>query len=141
MLGFIPTSGGGAPMRPPDRSTLDLLLLGAVHDAPGDGAAVRAAVLDRSGGALALSAGLVYRALHRLERNRLVRRPAGSRGYRLTPGGERVLRSRTREFEAHVRAVRAVLPGGGVTSGAGAAADRAGRARGSGPPRSDRTPR
>lgn len=128
-------------MRPPDRSTLDLLLLGAIHDAPGDGAAVRDAVLDRSGGALVLSAGPVYRALHRLERNRLVRRPAGSRGYRLTPGGERVLRSQTREFEAHVRAVRAVLPGGGVTSGAGAAAGRAGRARGSGPPRSDRTPR
>ncbi|WP_224391830.1 PadR family transcriptional regulator [Pseudonocardia sp. ICBG1293] len=117
-------------MRPRDRPTLDLLLLRAVHAAPGDGAAVLAAVHERSGGAVPLSAGSVHRALHRLERNRLVRRPAGSRGYRLTPLGGRVLRSRTREFEAHVRAVRALLPGGAVTSGAGAGADRAGRVRG-----------
>ncbi|SFM75710.1 DNA-binding transcriptional regulator, PadR family [Pseudonocardia ammonioxydans] len=109
-----------------DRSLLDLLLLGAVATAPGDGAAVLRAVHERSDRAVELSRRVGYRALHRLERNRLVHRPDGS-GYRLTAAGTRSLRIRRREYDEQVRAVRA------VTSGPGAAADRAGRVRGSGP--------
>lgn len=109
-------------MRINDRSLLDLLLLGAVRTEPGDGAAVLLAVHERSGRAVEVPRRSGYRALHRLERNRLVHRPDGT-GYRLTPSGVRSLRSRRREYDEQVRAVRA------VTDAPGAGADRAGRAR------------
>lgn len=110
-------------VRVDDRSLLDLLLLGAVRAGPGDGAAVMQTVHERSGRTVELPRRAGYRALHRLERNRLVHRPDGT-GYRLTPSGVRSLRSRCREYDEQVRAVRA------VTTAPGAGADRADRARG-----------
>ncbi|MEQ3554036.1 helix-turn-helix transcriptional regulator [Pseudonocardia nematodicida] len=127
-------------MRVRDRSMLDLLLLGAVRDEPGDGAAVMHAVNDRAGRQV-ISTGSLYPALHRLERNRLVRR-SGRRVYQLTDSGERVLRSRVREFAAQARLVRAVLGDDvPVMDGAAGATGRAGRARGSGRRGSGRTAR
>lgn len=99
-------------MRVRDRATLDLLILAAVHDGAGDGAAVIRLVRERAGGVVELGAGSVHPALHRLERNRLLHRAPGTTGYRLTPTGIRVLAGRRREFERRVRAVRAVLPAG-----------------------------
>ncbi|MFP5071018.1 PadR family transcriptional regulator [Pseudonocardia nantongensis] len=104
-------------MRVRDRATLDLLILAAVHDEPGDGAAVAGLVRERSGGVVELGPGTVHRALHRLERNRLVHRPPGTTGYRLRPSGTRVLRRRRRDFEQWVDVVKAVLPAGGDDRG------------------------
>lgn len=110
-------------MRVRDRATLDLLLLSAVHDAPGDGAAIVALVGECTGGTLALRPGTVYPALHRLERNRLVHRRRGTTTYRLTASGDRVLRGRRREFEQWVRAVRSVLPADAPPADESAAGD------------------
>lgn len=100
-------------MRVRDRASLDLLILAAVHDEPGDGAAVARRVRERTGGLVELGPGTVHRALHRLERNRLVHRSPGPTGYRLTPSGTRVLHRKRQDFERWVDAVRAVLPAGG----------------------------
>ncbi|MEV1291677.1 helix-turn-helix transcriptional regulator [Pseudonocardia sp. NPDC049635] len=125
-----------------DRSTVDHVLLAAVSREPGDGAAVRRAVHERSGARASLPSGLVHRALHRLERNRLVRREPGSRVYRLTASGRRVLRSHDRELDERLGLLRSLRDGDGpLTGGASATADRADRAPDSGPRRSARTAR
>lgn len=63
------------------RAHLDLLLLPVVHGEPGDGEAVMRELRARSGGRFSATAGSVYPALHRLERNRLTQRSARDRRY------------------------------------------------------------
>ena len=89
---------------------LDLLLLGVIRSAPGDGSAVIRDLRERSGGRFAPSTQTVYSALHRLERNRLVERAyPDSRRYTLTPSGRRSLETKRKEFESFVAGVHAVL--------------------------------
>jgi PadR family transcriptional regulator, regulatory protein PadR len=98
---------------------LDLLLLGCLQRL-GDahGYALLAAIRQGSNGAFDLAEGTVYPALHRLERGgALTSRtapPGRGRGrarrtYRLTHAGEALLAARRAAWQAHVRAVDAVL--------------------------------
>jgi Transcriptional regulator PadR-like family len=57
---------------------LDLLLLAVIREEPGGGDAVMRRLRDTSGGRFTPSTQLVYSALHRLERNRLVERSGAS---------------------------------------------------------------
>ncbi|HEY2206037.1 MAG TPA: helix-turn-helix transcriptional regulator [Pseudonocardia sp.] len=94
------------------RAVLDLLLLAAIRQAPGDGEAVRRLVREQAGSRFELSPGTLYPALHRLERNRLVRRSADDpRRYLLTEFGQRSLDRRRREWDGAVAGVNAVLTG------------------------------
>lgn len=88
---------------------LDLLLLAVIRDEPGDGATVMRELRDRSGGRFTPSSQTVYAALHRLERNRLIRRSEQTRRYRLTASGRRWLGTRRKEWESFEKGVHAVL--------------------------------
>jgi DNA-binding PadR family transcriptional regulator len=89
---------------------LDLLLLAVIREEPGGGDAVMRRLRDKSGERFALSAQLIYPALHRLERNRLVERSgAQHRRYRLTPSGHRSLASKRKEWEAFTKGVQMLL--------------------------------
>jgi DNA-binding PadR family transcriptional regulator len=94
---------------------LDLLLLGVLAAAPGHGYAVITALRERSDGALDLTEGAVYPALHRLESAGLLAsawEPVGGRRrrvYRLTAAGRAVLAEERGRWRALVTAVEAVL--------------------------------
>jgi PadR family transcriptional regulator len=89
---------------------LDLLLLAVIREEPGGGDAVMRRLRDTSGGRFAPSAQLVYPALHRLERNRLVERSgAERRRYRLTPSGRRSLATKRKEWENSTKGVQMLL--------------------------------
>jgi PadR family transcriptional regulator, regulatory protein PadR len=94
---------------------LDLLLLRALQDRPGHGYAVITVLRDRSDGALDLSEGTIYPALHRLEDAGLLEsewKVVDSRRrriYQLTARGVEVLAAERREWLAFARAVEAVL--------------------------------
>ena len=93
------------------RAEVDLLLLGAVgQEPPADGFALRARVQEQTRGAVAVSEQMTFRTLHRLTRNRLVRR-LPDRTYRLTEVGERALETRRQRWERTCRAIGAVLGG------------------------------
>ncbi len=93
------------------RAHLDLLLLAAVGSEPGDGAAVMRELRERSGRRFSLTAGTVYPALHRLERNRLIQRARNDpRRYVLTAAGYRSLSAKQQEWESFAQGVRALLP-------------------------------
>lgn len=89
------TETGGSPLRPVEFEILLALALGERH-----GYAIIREVEERSGGAVRLETGTLYRALHRLVQSGLVtpieRRAAGDadderrRYYALTPLGRRV---------------------------------------------------
>src|SRR4030095_569658 len=91
--------------RPPHKNriellqgTLDLLILEQLRWAPSDGYGVVRAIRAHPNEVLCFDAGSLYPALHRLERQRLVRaqwavseRKQRTRVYRLTPRGRRHL--------------------------------------------------
>jgi PadR family transcriptional regulator, regulatory protein PadR len=92
------------------RVHLDLLLLAVIRDQPGNGSAVIRELRERSGGRFTPSSQLVYKVLHHLERNRLVRRSSADPGhYQLAEAGRRVLRAKRREWESFVGSVEDVL--------------------------------
>jgi DNA-binding PadR family transcriptional regulator len=88
---------------------LDLLLLAVIREEPGGGYAVMRRLRDKSGGRFTPSAQLMYPALHRLERNRLVERSGVEHGYRLTPSGRRSLATKRKEWEAFTKGVQMLL--------------------------------
>ena len=95
---------------------LDLLLLSVVSEAPRHGYAVIEQLRSKSGEAFDLPEGTVYPALHRLEREGLVRSRWESgenarrrRLYTLTPTGRRRLQKRKAEWNGFAQAVSAVV--------------------------------
>jgi PadR family transcriptional regulator PadR len=96
--------------------TLDLLILRAVQHAPQHGYAIGRWIRERSAGALDVEEGVLYPALHRLERRRLLqakwaKSETGRRAkfYSLAPDGVRTLSKESERWEAFTSAVRAVL--------------------------------
>jgi|SRR5690242_6125493 len=83
-----------------DRRFVDGLLLAAAKGSP-SGSDLITFVRERSSGAFHLAPGIVYRELHRLEKERLITviRDRGARRYVLTEVGERVLARRRREWD------------------------------------------
>jgi PadR family transcriptional regulator len=94
---------------------LDALVLAALEYEPAHGYAIIQRLRRRSDDVFRLPEGTVYPALHRLERDGLVksRWTAASgrrrRVYRLTRGGEEALAVRRLEWRTFSRAVEAVL--------------------------------
>ena len=95
---------------------LDLLLLSLLSDEPLHGYAVIEQLRVKSGEAFDLPEGTIYPALHRLERERLIKSKWESganarkrRLYTLTPSGRRTLRKRRADWSGFVSAVGAVV--------------------------------
>jgi PadR family transcriptional regulator, regulatory protein PadR len=95
---------------------LDLLLLAVLDDAPLHGYAVIEQLRLRSADAFDLPEGTVYPALHRLERQRLVRSKwevgetaRKRRLYSLTPTGRKHLAERREQWVGFARAVKSVV--------------------------------
>ncbi len=97
--------------------TLDLLILEVIAQGASYGYEIAQTVFERSGGSFELKEGSLYPALHRLERQKLLKsfwRETGARRrkyYRLTADGRKVLAVRKREWEQFAQSVRAVLGG------------------------------
>jgi PadR family transcriptional regulator, regulatory protein PadR len=90
-----------------DRGQFDLVLLGIVAQEPGDGYAVASALRAQTGGRIAFSERTVFTSLHRLARNRLVRRKG--RVYALTDVGRRSLDAKRREWQTLNDAIQHIL--------------------------------
>jgi transcriptional regulator len=94
---------------------LDALVLAALEIEPGHGYGIIQRLRRRSDDVFRLPEGTVYPALHRLERDGLVksRWTAASgrrrRVYRITPSGKEALAVRRLEWKTFARAVEAVL--------------------------------
>ncbi|CAA9280376.1 MAG: hypothetical protein AVDCRST_MAG54-3558 [uncultured Actinomycetospora sp.] len=112
-------AGGWRVTRVAARGHIDLLVLLALRQGPGDGRDVIARLHAESDGALQLPEQTVYRTLHRLARNRLVLRrrdPVVKRArYVLSETGDRVWRSRLGQWRAFVRTVDALARSGDET--------------------------
>jgi transcriptional regulator len=96
--------------------TLDLLILKAVSAGPSHGYAIGRWIRESTGEKLQIREGVLYPALHRLERRGLLSEEWGltdtnreARFYSLTPEGRRELRAQSKEWRAHVSAVGAAL--------------------------------
>jgi len=94
---------------------LDSLLLSIVASEPAHGYAIIEELRRRSGGAFALAEGSVYPALHRLERDGLLK-SRWSKGaarrrrvYEVTRRGRSALRAQRREWRSFSDAVESVL--------------------------------
>ena len=95
---------------------LDLLLLSVLSDAPLHGYAVVEELRGRSADVFDLPEGTVYPALHRLERERLIKskwevgeNARRRRLYSLTARGARHLATRRKEWKGFVSAVSSVV--------------------------------
>src|SRR3954470_17380308 len=99
----------------PLKGHLDLLLLAALKVAPGHGYGIIEQLWELSDGAFDLAEGTIYPALHRLERQGLVRSRWDSstgrqrRVYDLTSSGRKALEDQGRDWGAFSRAMDAVL--------------------------------
>jgi DNA-binding PadR family transcriptional regulator len=97
------------------RGYLDAFVLAALDTGPAHGYGIIRNLRRRSQDVFRFSEGAVYPALHRLERDGLVRsRWAVTRGrrrrvYRITPAGREGLAVRRLEWKTFARAVEAVL--------------------------------
>ena len=97
------------------RSHVDLLLLAVVEREPAHGYRIVEALRERSSDAFDLGEGTIYPALHRLEREGLLRSRWQTvdgrrrRIYRLTGGGKRALARRRDEWRTFAEAVGAVI--------------------------------
>jgi PadR family transcriptional regulator len=96
--------------------TLDLLILKAVSWGPRHGYAIGRWIRDTTEDVLVVQEGVLYPALHRLERRRLLkeewRRSETGRDakyYTLTAAGRRELRDETSRWIEHTRAVNRAL--------------------------------
>ena len=96
---------------------LDLLLLAIVAEQPAHGYAIITALRQRSAGTFDLPEGTVYPALHRLERDGLLRSawaPGANRSrrvYAITALGTEAMQQRRAAWGAFARGVQAVLGG------------------------------
>lgn len=94
---------------------LDLLLLAVLAKGPAHGYALIESLRARSGGTFDLPEGTVYPALHRLEKDGLLRshwsQDSGRRRrvYQLTPKGVETLSRRQAEWQQFSRAVDATV--------------------------------
>ena len=96
--------------------TLDVLVLKTLSWGPMHGYAIAGWIGQRTGGALAVDDAALYKALHRLERQRLVEGEWGhteqgkrAKFYRLTAAGRRALHDETSAWERYAAAVHRVL--------------------------------
>lgn len=108
------------------RGTLDVMILKALTWGPKHGYAVTRWLAEASGGRLEILEGVLYPALHRLEKRGLVASTWGTsennrqaRFYEITPDGRRALAAEVSSLEDYAAMVGRVL-----------AADAAGRAAG-----------
>jgi DNA-binding PadR family transcriptional regulator len=87
------------PLQMQDRRLIHALLLTAVKGCP-EGRNLVDRIRETSDGKIVLPVGLVYRELHRLEKERLIEvcREKGKRRYMITPIGDRVLSTRRRQW-------------------------------------------
>lgn len=96
------------------KTNLDALVLAALAIEPAHGYAIVKRLRQRSADDFRLPEGTVYPALHRLERDGLVRsrwteaRGRRRRVYRITRPGEEALAVRKLEWRAYARAFEAV---------------------------------
>lgn len=98
--------------------TLNLLVLRAVADEPLHGLAIARRILDASGDHLQVEEGALYPALHRLERDGLLRAEWGrsennrrARFYGLTERGRKQLDREAERWRTHTEAVARLLEG------------------------------
>jgi DNA-binding PadR family transcriptional regulator len=91
------------PLQVHDRRLIHALLLTAVKGCP-EGQNLIDRIRETSDGEILLPAGVVYRELHRLEKERLIEvcRETGKRRYTITPIGDRVLSMRRRQWNDFV---------------------------------------
>jgi transcriptional regulator len=100
------------------QGTLDLLVLRALAGGPMHGYGIAELVHERTGGELAIEDAALYQALHRLDRQDLVRAEwrasennRRARYYALTAAGRKRLREQVANWRRYVAAVDALLPG------------------------------
>ncbi len=98
------------------KGTLDLLILDAVAEAPSYGYRICRDVLSRSAEAIELREGSLYPALHKLERQKLLKArwettAEGRRRkyYQLTPAGRRALDEKREQWKLFSRAIDRTL--------------------------------
>lgn len=98
------------------QNALDLLILKTLAREPNHGFGITLHVQNASRGLLRVEEGSLYPALHRLERDRLVRgewqvtaNGRRARFYRLTAAGERRLKEAEKEWSALAKGVTRVL--------------------------------
>lgn len=96
--------------------TLDLLILKSLTWGPMHGYAIGRWIRQTTADVLDIQEGVLYPALHRLERRGLLEEEWGitdtkreAKFYRLTPSGKAELRAQTAEWKKHVQAVGAAL--------------------------------
>lgn len=98
--------------------TLDLLILRALESGPRHGYAIGKWIRDGSQGALDVEEGVLYPALHRLEKRGWLVGGWGqtdtkrrAKFYRLTPEAVRVLKAETERWLVYAQAVTGLLEG------------------------------
>lgn len=96
--------------------TVEMLILDVVAEGPTYGYLIAQAVLSRSDGYFEIKEGSLYPALHRLDRQKLLKATwsvsdAGRRRkyYKLTPAGERTLEQKRDEWLRFSKSVNSVL--------------------------------
>ena len=96
--------------------TVDMLILDVVSRAPTYGYQIAQSVLSQSKGYFELKEGSLYPALHRMERQKLLRSywvdtDEGRRRkfYELTPAGRKALKEKREEWERFAAGVHGVL--------------------------------
>jgi transcriptional regulator len=96
--------------------TLDVMVLKALHAGPNHGYAVAKWVRDTTNDTFVVEEGALYTALHRLERQGLLRSEWGlsdanrrAKFYRLTPKGQRVLQTQSASWRRSAVALFKVL--------------------------------
>ena len=98
------------------QGTLDVLVLKALADGTNHGYGVARWIRETTDEALVIEDGALYTALHRLEKNGLLRAEWGpsesnrrAKYYSLTPKGRRVLREQTEAWQRNAEALFKVL--------------------------------
>lgn len=98
---------GRPAVRVRDRGQFDLMLLAIVAQGPVDGYGLASALTEQTGGRVSVPSRVVFTSLHRLTRNRMVRRTGQS--YVLTDAGARSMTAKRREWDTLDKAMRVVL--------------------------------
>ena len=101
-------------------STVEMLVLKVMEEGPSYGYEITQTVSARSNGYFDLKEGSLYPALHRMERQKLLRsfwREADGRRrkyYELTAAGRKELTARSNAWTEFASGVKGILDGGGV---------------------------
>ena len=106
------------------RGTLDVMILQALTWGPKHGYAVTRWLADASDGRLEILEGVLYPALHRLEKRGLVRSTWGlsennrqARFYAITPAGRRELTAESSALREYAQVLGRVLAAGAAPGG------------------------